>query len=253
MFELFVTNLLQSLLFPPGGLFVLLLIGLLLFKRKARSAKIVLWSCLVAGYMLSTPLVANMLQRSLEQYPALTATDIAGADAEAIVVLSAGRYLNAPEYNEDTVGDNTLVRVRYGAYLHRLTHLPVLVTGGRVLNREGDSLAEVMARVMTEEFGVATVWLEDQSRTTAENARYSKQILEAKQIHTIFLVTHAAHMPRSVAAFEKEGLRVIPAPTKFNVQSEHWLFTLLPSAEALADSYTALHEWVGRVWYLLRY
>jgi len=253
MFELYVTNILKSLFFPPGGLLVLLLIGLLLLNYNARLAKTVLWSCLVLGYLVSMPLASGLLIASLQQYPALRPADIAAADAQAIVVLSAGRYLNAPEYGQDTVGDKTLVRIRYGAYLHHKTHLPVLVSGGWGINRNGDSLASVMARVLTREFGVDTVWQENKSRNTAENASYSRRILAAKQIHRIFLVTHAADMPRAVAAFQKDGLTVIPAPTKFNAASGHWLLALLPSVAAMEDSYAAIYEWVGRVWYRLRY
>lgn len=253
MLELYITNILKSLFFPPGGFLLLLLLGILLLRYNRRLAKAVLWASLVLGYLVSMPLVSGRLIASLQQYPALAPAAIARADAQAIVILSAGRYLNAPEYGEDTVGDKTLVRLRYGAHLYHRTHLPVLVTGGRVLNSKGDSLATVMARVLTREFGVATVWREDKSHNTAENARYSQKLLAARHIDTIFLVTHAADMPRAVATFEKAGLNVIPAPTKFNAPSGGLLFALLPSVAALQDSYIAIYEWVGRAWYWLRY
>ncbi len=47
------------------------------------------------------------------------------------MVLGGGRYRDAPEYGNDTVGEYTLVRLRYAAKLHRETGFPLLVTGGR--------------------------------------------------------------------------------------------------------------------------
>lgn len=253
MFELFITNFIKSIIFPPGGIFVLMFFGLLLLKRKPQWGRSVLWTSLFLGYLLSMPLVSGTLLRSLQDYPALSAEDVIEAKAEAIVVLSAGRYLSAPEYQEDTVGSHSLERIRYGAYLQRQTGLPILVTGGRVLNIEGESLAAVMAKALNNEFFIEEVWLEDKSRTTAENAILSQKVLAERGIDRVFLVTHAYHMPRAVTVFKGVGIEVIPAPTQFSTPSGHWVFAILPSAGAMQDSYKAIHEWLGRVWYFLRY
>ncbi len=189
----------------------------------------------------------------MQTFPALTPAEIRDAPAQAIVVLSAERYRNAPEYGVDTVGNHTLVRIRYAAFLHRETGLPVLVSGGHVFDREGDSLARVMADSLLQDFGIDSVWLEDQSRNTAENASLSHALLQEKGVETVFLVTHAIHMPRAVAAFERSGLEVIPAPTRFHRFHEgSQALLLLPNAGAVVDSYMALHELVGRLWYALR-
>ncbi len=253
MFELFITNFIKSIIFPPGGIFLLLFFGLLLLKRKPQWGRSVLWSALLVGYLLSTPLISGMLLVSLQSYPALSKQDVLLVRAEAIVVLSAGRYLSAPEYQGDTVDSNSLERIRYGAYLQRQTGLPILVTGGRVLNTGGESLAAVMAKTLEQEFSIDRVWMEDKSRTTAENAFLSQKILADKGINRVFLVTHAYHMPRAVNVFQGAGIDVIPAPTQFSIPSGHWSFAMLPSAAAMGGSYRAIHEWVGRLWYILRH
>ncbi len=253
MFELYISNFIKSLVFPPGGILLLWLLGLWLLKSRPVLAKSLLWSGLLFAYLFSTPLLSGLLLQQSQTYPALSEAEIKQAPAQAIVVLSAGRYKNAPEYGADTVGNKTLSRLRYGAYLHRQTGLPVLVSGGHVLDREGDSLAWVMANSLRDDFQIETVWLEDKSRTTAENASLSRQLLAEKNIETIFLVTHASHMPRAVAIFEQQGLQVIAAPTRFYVMQDNGFLLLLPSAEAMADSYAGLHELVGQLWYRLRY
>jgi len=253
MFELFISKVIKSLVFPPGGILLVILIGLLVLRRKPLLGKALLWLGLLSGYLLSTPLVSGLMQQRLQSYPALTELEVRQAPVQAIVVLSAGRYRNAPEYGGDTVDNNSLARLRYGAYLQRLTGLPIVVSGGRVFDPEGKSLALVMAESLQQDFQIDNVWLEDQSRNTTENARLSKALLQQKNIDTVLLVTDALHMPRSVAAFERAGLRVISAPTRFTLLEDNWLLLLLPDSGALAGSYYALHELVGRAWYAIRY
>lgn len=253
MLELYITNFIKSVVFPPGGILLLLLLGLLLLKSRPVMAKRVLWSGLVFAYLFSTPLLSGLLIQQTQTFPALTEKEIKQASAQAIVVLSASRYKNAPEYGADTVGNNTLARLRYGVYLHRQTGLPMLVSGGHVIDRDGDSLAQVMANSLRDDFQIENVWLEDKSRTTAENASLSKQLLAVKNIETVFLVTHASHMPRAVSIFERQGLQVIAAPTRFYEMPDNWFLLLLPNAGAMTDSYVGLHELVGQFWYKLHY
>jgi uncharacterized SAM-binding protein YcdF (DUF218 family) len=217
--------------------------------------KLLLWVVLAAFYLFSTPLISRHLIAQVETYPALIPDEVGNHGAGAIVILSAGRETDAKEYGGDTVGKNTLQRSRYGAFLARKTGLPLLVSGGFTLDKEGASLAQVMAKLLREDFQVGEAWLEDKSTTTKENAVYSTKILLEKNIDTAYLVTQAAHMPRSVAAFEKAGLKVIPAPTAFESGEGNSLlfFDLLPSPKAMKRSSSALHEIVGAVWYSIRY
>lgn len=255
--ELVFTRLIEALLLPPGGLLLLWLIGLLLLLwRRAGLGVSLLWLGCLGGYAMSTPLGAEALLRPLEdKYPPLTSNMISDADAGAIVVLAGGLYRVAPEFNgDDTVGDETLVRLRYAAHLHRMTRLPVVVSGGVIAN-ESRSLAVAMAAVLRDEFGVTDVWLEAQSRTTAENAAFTKEVLAGKQVDRVFLVTHAAHMPRSVAVFRHVGLDIVPAPTRFYSRDpDHTAWrSMVPSAGSFELTRAALHEWIGQAWYALRH
>jgi uncharacterized SAM-binding protein YcdF (DUF218 family) len=127
------------------------------------------------------------------------------------------------------------------------------VSGGLVLDKEGKTLAQVMAELLREDFQSGEVWLEDKSRTTGENAFFSKKLLAEKQIDTIYLVTQAWHMPRSVAIFEKAGLKVIPAPTAFEGGKPFTMLALLPGAKAMNISRYAIREMAAALWYKIRY
>jgi uncharacterized SAM-binding protein YcdF (DUF218 family) len=247
------TSIIGSLIFPPGLILFMLAVGVLLLNKSPVLGKSVLWFGLIIFYLSSTPFVSGHLINLLETYPALDADEIGNSDAGAIVILSSERDRDAKEYGGDTVGKYTLLRCRYGAFLQRKTGLPILVSGGRVFDKEGKSLAQVMAEVLREDFQAEKVWLEDKSRTTGENALFSEKFLAQKNIDAVYLVTQAWHMPRSVVAFEKAGLKVIPAPTAFEGGNPFKFMDILPSANSMNRTHFALHEMVGAIWYKIRY
>lgn len=246
----------KALILPPGGLLFLLLLGFIWMRKRIKSLAVLVSFVACVWYLLSTWVVSSSLMDLLENYPALSDSDIANSQAQAIVVLGGGGR-NAPEYGGlRSVSNYSLVRMRYGAYLHRKTGLPILLTGGDPLQR-GIVEAELMAPVMENEWSVAVKWRENASRNTAENAMLSAKILQQENINHILLVTHAWHMVRAVRSFEQQGLQVTPAPTSFEgtrYNKEGWLLMdFLPSARAFLESYHALHELFGRLWYAIRY
>jgi uncharacterized SAM-binding protein YcdF (DUF218 family) len=251
--EQIATGVIKSLILPPGLILFMLTVGVLLLNKSPVLGKSTLWLGLIISYLFSTPFISGHLINQLETYPALDEYKIGNSVAGAIVILSGDRDRNAQEYGGDTVGRDTLLRCRYGAFLQRKTGLPILVSGGWVLNKEGKSLAQVMAEVLREDFQARKIWLEDESSTTGENALFSEKFLAQKNIDAVYLVTQAWHMPRSVVAFEKTGLKVIPAPTAFEGGNPFNFMNMLPSANAINTSYFALHEMIGAIWYKIRY
>jgi uncharacterized SAM-binding protein YcdF (DUF218 family) len=168
------------------------------------------------------------------------------------VILGGGTYFHAPEYAaQDTIGDATLVRLRYGAKLQRKTGKPILVTGGKPL---GNSISEAqqMRDVLEQEFKVPVRWTEDESENTFENARNSFRILQQANIRKIYLVTHAWHMPRAADVFRRAGFEVVEAPTAYTTRYQTDLLSFLPQAIALEDTSIFFHEIFGMFWYRLK-
>ena len=250
------TKAVSSFLLPPGVNLLLAGLGGILMVRWRRLGASVLVVALLGLYVLSMPVVAEGLLASLDTHPALSETQLKRGAADAIVVLAGGRNPNAPEYDGyDTVSMSTLERLRYGARLYHQTGLPVLLTGGAPWG-EDFSLAFLMKEVLVDDFRVPVVWTEERSRNTAENAEFTKSILEKDGISRFYLVTHAWHMPRAMAIFRRVGLDPIAAPTGFTARRSARtgrLLRWLPSAGALSDSRAAMHEYLGRAWYKLRY
>jgi uncharacterized SAM-binding protein YcdF (DUF218 family) len=237
-----------ALLIPPGILLLILLVGLALTWRRPPLARGLVAFTWVALYALSTSFVAGGLMRLLEPDPQDPAADASG---QAIVVLGGGSHVGAPEYGGDTVNTFTLVRIRYGAHLHRLIKKPLLTSGG---SHVGSPIPEarLMKQVLEAEFQVRVQWTDENSSNTLENARRSFLVLNPAGIKRIYLVTHAWHMPRARYAFEHAGFSVIPAPTAYTTQGTTSLLSFLPSAPALAQTSWFFHEVIGMAWYYLR-
>src|SRR5271167_203486 len=131
MFLLQLKTLLKNLILPPAGPLLLALLGLLLLKRRPAIAR----TCLILGlgslWLLSTPIVGDLVTGLAEHYPPLDWR--LAADAQAIVILGGGgQRAYAPEYAGPAAEPFLLERLSYGAFIARKTGLPVLVTGFQI-------------------------------------------------------------------------------------------------------------------------
>jgi uncharacterized SAM-binding protein YcdF (DUF218 family) len=244
----------RGLILPPKSLFVLLLLGLFLRRWLPRTGQKLVVASVLLLYLLSTPAVSNLFVEPLERFaPPLVSTS--ATEAQAIVVLAAGRLVDAPEYGYSDIPDYiALGRLRYAAKLHRETNLPVLVSGGGGA-RGREPFAFGMARALRDEFQVPVKWIEPRSSNTAENGAFSAQILKRSGVSRILLVTDAMHMRRSVMAFTRTGLTVVAAPTMFLGfdLTDIRIGDFLPGTEGLRRSYYALYQWLGIAWYGMHY
>lgn len=249
--SLYLIAVIKAIIFPPSFNFILIALGQLLKQKKVLS-NLFLYFGLISLFIFSLPFCSKLLLKGLEKYPALIPPIIVNKE-KAIVVLSGGSYPEAKEYAKSIDGYITLQRNNYAAFLKKETGLPVLVTGGKT-DPENHTEAFVMANTLSDSFNINVKWKEEESLNTAENAIYSAVILKEKNINSIFLVTHAWHMPRSVMMFEKQGIDVTPAPTIFVYDKGQFsLIDYIPSAFALAQTRIALHEYLGIAFYKLRY
>jgi uncharacterized SAM-binding protein YcdF (DUF218 family) len=257
----------EVLITPPGIIVLLLLLTFLVYLRRQWLGTAMLVLSTIALLILSLPLTARQLIGGLENFskpPDLVPMAEKGPLASlyvprnslkdppgAIVVLGSGRYTEAPEYGlTDTVSAQGLERLRYAVFLQRKTGLPILVSGGAP-GGEGTAEAEHMQAVLSEYFYANVKWVERESRTTMENARYSQALLAAARVRHVYLVTHAWHMRRAARAFESIGIRVTPAPTGFHTldRAARTSSAYLPSAQGMYFTSLALRERLASIGY----
>ena len=87
----FATNAVSAFLLPPFNLILLGILGVLLLRCKPGLGKAMVVAALALLYLLSIPLVADALLRTLEPAPRRNSLD---KDTQAIVVLT--RYRTHP-------------------------------------------------------------------------------------------------------------------------------------------------------------
>ncbi len=249
-------GLLKSLILPPAALVILILVGLLLRRRWPVVGR----TCVLVGaallFMLSLPAVGTSLLMLHQDYPPISPETLVSASAGpaapgAIVVLGADFRGSSPEYGTPQPTETTFDRLRYAAFLQRKTGLALLVSAGNKVNDEMRG-GSVMKLTLESVLGAEVAYVEEASRTTWENAALSATLLKQAGIESIYLVTHAWHMPRAKRAFERHGMAVTPAPTAFATAPTLSVFDWLPSAAALRSSYLSFHEALGRIAYRFR-
>ena len=245
----------KTLLLPPGILFVLLLMGWWWRRSRPRLAL----GCFTLGigglWLMSLPIVVQYAARGLEQVPPLPRAQWStlAQQADAIVVLGSGRERNSPTWGADASTAMGLERLQLAARLAKASGLPVLVTGGLHYG-EPPSEARIMSDGLCEDFGVEVRWLEEQSRTTWENATLSAEQLLPQGVKRVVLVTHAWHMPRARWSFEQAGFTVIGAPVGFlGVDNARPFGGWLPESRAFGQSAVLLNETAGLLVYPLAY
>ncbi len=249
---------LTALAMPPAGLLLVMAIGALMAWPRGASLMRRRWGlsamalAALALWLLSCHAVAVWLARhALPQVPPLEPARLAqlrSQGVQAVVILGGGVLPSAPEYGQAQPSPATTTRLRYGLELARRAQVPIGFAGGvgwaAVGSEQTASEAQValaMARGQQQDIR----WLDDQSRDTAENARFMRQMLQADGVRKIALVTHAWHMPRSLSHFEQAGFDVLPAPTGFVLPVSRPLLEWLPSAQGLLASHWVLREWLA--------
>lgn len=245
------TNLLKiaySFLFPPGIYIILLaaVVGYFMIKKKAVISAI-LATLTIVVYLSTCSFVGyNMLGRieNEVEFPSTLSGD-------SIIVLGEG---TSPGPTVDGLGELTgdfALNVIAALKLYNLLHVPIIISGGNnPANPNTPAEAQLSKRDLLQmQVPANMIITETNSRTTQENAKYTRQILQELNLRSPLLVTTAAHMPRSVALFEQEGIHVLPVPTRYlpPMASQYSVFDFLPSSIGVVMVQQGLKESLGKL------
>jgi uncharacterized SAM-binding protein YcdF (DUF218 family) len=220
------------LVWPPTPF---LLLSLLAWRwRQRRWAGWLLGAALLGAWLSCTEAAGEWLTRHLLQPPpALAVAELPEGPSTAVLVLGAGIREAVPEYGRPALKPLTQERLDYGVWLARQRGWPLGFTGGIgwVAQDQIHTEAEVVARVLKEQYGLGLKWAESSARDTQENAANTLPLLHKAGVRRLILVTHDAHMPRALRAFRSiaaaRDIEVVPAPLGLR-----------------ADAYSSIGDWV---------
>src|SRR5215468_5491723 len=250
---LFIASKILGFLATPSNVLVAVgLLGLVLMrsKRTACAGRRLVAAALVLLLAFGLSPLGRLLMVPLEErFPPWDASHSA---PDGIVVLGGVVEPEVADRPDSGLNEAAERITAVAGLARRFPAAKILFSGGdNVLMPGGGSEAEV-AGALFATFGIpaSRVILEDKSRTTAENAVFSRQLAMPRPGERWLLVTSAWHMPRAVGAFRKAGFPVEPWPVDYRTAS---LWDALRPFEAPADGLkrfdTALREWVGLVVY----
>ncbi len=96
------------------------------------------------------------------------------------------------------------------------------------------------------------ILLEETSRTTSENAAFTKALVAPRPGERWLLVTSAFHMPRAIGSFRAAGFDLMPWPVDFRTRGPVDLLRFPPRpSEAWRRVDLASKEWIGLLIYQL--
>ena len=164
--------------------------------------------------------------------------DNSAVPVDAVIVLGAG-------VNGETPSAALWSRIRAAAdYLEKHPDIPVVLSGGQGPG-EAITEAEAMRRALwtNSEAENARYLLEDRSASTAENFRFSKELLRENGLDTdtalIAVVTNDFHCFRAHMIAQRQGLRIVDVPAEL---PWWWLTANYYVREAFAVVKTALFD-----------
>jgi uncharacterized SAM-binding protein YcdF (DUF218 family) len=242
-------------LVQPGNLLLLALLGgllLLLGSRGRRGRRLIGLAAIGFLVFAVAPVGPAMLLVLEQRFPRpRTLPD----RIDGILVLGGAVDPGLSLAYGETVFNSSVARVLASIALAR--HYPkakLALVGG-----EGEifpiGLAEARATlgfVLDEGIAATRVILEEQSRSTHENAVLAKESIRPGPAETWVLVTSAFHMPRAVASFRAVDWPVIPYPVDFKVDPRAPWRANFNLVEGLGTATTAGKEWAGLAGYRLR-
>ena len=121
-------------------------------------------------------------------------------------------------------------------------------------HKSGPVMAEVMRDFLIGQ-GVSAgdIILENESRSTYENAVKATALLKQQGIDSVLVVSDATHLVRGVGCFRKLGLQAYGGGCGYTATDLHVTpRSFLPSAGAAAMNQMIFHEWLGLLYYRLR-
>ena len=244
-------KILPPFFFPPG-IFITLLLGsgVWFIWKKSRNAGIVnlLIGCLM--WLLSiSPVSDALLPGLVSEFDVIKIPE-----GDVIILLGGGAEDMVPDISG--VGrptERSQVRIVAAVRLYERLKLPIIVSGG-IVSAQKISESEIMKRFLVE-LGVPEnkITIEDKSRDTLENAKFTRDVAARSGYKKPILVTSASHMKRSLMSFEKFGMNATPFPVGLETwEGRHyrWHHYLPGSYRKLSE---ILHEYVGILFYRLVY
>jgi len=242
---------LTPFLLPPG-IFIISLIFVgawFLHKKKWKAGMATLiFGCFM--WALSISPVSDAMIKGLE-----SKYDIPqNIQGDVIILLGHRVFGEAPDLSGiGAPSENYLTRIVTAVRLQKRFHIPIIVSSAKASKNK--VVEESIVRRFLIDLGIPPdkIIIEDNSRNTYENAKFTKEICDRSGFADPILVTSAYHLKRAIMSFDKIGLRVLPFPSGYYSWhgKHHGWKAYLPGDFSTAS--IAIKEYLGLTFYKFAY
>ena len=249
------SKLIEQFVLPSNFVMILGILGVLLLLLRWRRLGIFLSTLAIlllaiigwspVGALALAPLENRFPQPDIAQPP----TGIIMLGGEVDIHLTADRGMPALNDAAERLAETA-------ALSHRFPTARVFLSGGmgHLTHDTIDPSESAIAKDFLLRVGIPAdrISMEENSRTTCENASESAKALMPKEGETWLLVTSAWHMPRAVACFRSVNFKVLPYPVDFRTRHRlSWRLITKSPVDGFEDFDIAVHEWIGLLAYWL--
>jgi uncharacterized SAM-binding protein YcdF (DUF218 family) len=240
---------------PSNALPIAILIGLVLMAwRRARRfgyglALLSVLLLLAAGLSPASNWIILPLE---ERFPSFSDD---GETVTGIIVLGgAAQAEESFAHNQLAVNESGERIIALGDLARRYPQARLVFSGGGASLLEEARAESDAVLSFADTLGIdgKRLLVETESRTTSENAVFTRRLVKPAPGERWLLVTSSWHMPRAMGCFRKEGFPVVAYPVDFRTRGPEDLkrtFTFL--SEGLRRLDLATKEWAGLAGYRL--
>ncbi|MCL2327503.1 MAG: YdcF family protein [Bacteroidetes bacterium] len=234
---------------PIVWIFILCIIALCLRNKKTAKKLFIIAGALLI--LFTNPFLASQVTKAYEYAP-INARTMTPQYKYALVL---GGFTDYDKSVDRIVFQNSSDRLWQALWLYKQGKVKkIILSGGegRILQRgytESESTRDFLV-----EIGIPAddIIVENQSRNTFENIKYSKQILDSLQhSEPVLLVTSATHLPRAMACARKAGLQTHAFSTDYFIAPEKYGidYFIIPDSMALERWSKLIREIIGFAMY----
>lgn len=244
MFE--IKKIISCFFYPASIVFILSLIFSFYFLKKDKKAFLFFLIISFMTYLLSSNFLWKFLICRIEG----VVSKKASLDGDVISVFGGGVsafYDNISNSLGLDLSGN--IRLFAGYRVYKKTNLPIILSGGRVFNQE--SFSEI-SRSFLLSLGLRenVIHIDNISRDTYENVINTVNIAKKNGFKKIIVVSDAIHIPRIMLIFKKIGYNTSFYPSYYICSKFSWR-DFVPNDMMYSNIF--IHEFLGYIWYFLRY
>jgi len=246
----YLKKIISFFIMPYGFAITLLLLSIIAFKKGSK--RVYFWLTAISFIVLfisSYRYITNTLLYPIEHSKISLPYKIDSKSIKYIHILGSG-------YSDDTtlpissrLSESGLKRVLEGYFQYKkYPHSKLIITGYRYINTNV-TYTQVAVELL-QKLGVprGDIIATDKTKDTEEEAKFAHSIVGEQNY---ILVTSASHMKRALYIMMKYNLHPIPIKTDYHSSKKNHLL-IFPNPMAMRDSQTALHEYIGLLWYKIK-